>query len=106
MEAMQKLSDPVLQDCPECGQPSLNKLMSASAFRLKGGGWYETDFKKSDQRNVAKDDSAGGGACTSTEKAAGACACDNAAAAKTDGSASATAAAKPKGAAQSPADAN
>jgi putative FmdB family regulatory protein len=44
-EAMQKFSDPVLKECPECQQPTLKKLISASSFRLKGTGWYETDFK-------------------------------------------------------------
>lgn len=53
LEKLQKLSDPVLVDCPACGQPSLNKLISAAGFRLKGGGWYETDFKKDGKRNLA-----------------------------------------------------
>jgi putative FmdB family regulatory protein len=55
LEAMQKVSDPALKKCPSCGKPQLQKLMSAPVFRLKGGGWYETDFK-SDQdskRNLA-----------------------------------------------------
>ena len=46
LEAMQKMSDAPLTDCPNCGQPALKKLISAAGFRLKGGGWYETDFKK------------------------------------------------------------
>ena len=52
LEALQKISDPPLVDCPQCGQPSLKKLVSAAAFRLKGGGWYETDFKKSGKKNL------------------------------------------------------
>jgi putative FmdB family regulatory protein len=55
LEAMQKVSDAPLRKCPHCGKPQLQKLMSAPVFRLKGGGWYETDFK-SDQdgkRNLA-----------------------------------------------------
>ena len=55
LEAMQKVSDAPLKKCPHCGKPQLQKLMSAPVFRLKGGGWYETDFK-SDQdskRNLA-----------------------------------------------------
>ena len=44
-EAMQKFSDPVLVDCPDCAKPTLKKLISPVAFRLKGTGWYETDFK-------------------------------------------------------------
>jgi putative FmdB family regulatory protein len=56
LEAMQKMSDEPLTDCPECGKPALKKLISATGFRLKGGGWYETDFKGGNQRNVAKSD--------------------------------------------------
>ena len=57
LEVMQKLSDPELSDCPACGKPELKKLISAVGFRLKGSGWYETDFKKSgNQKNVGKDD--------------------------------------------------
>ena len=44
-EALQKISEPALRDCPECGRPELQKKISAAGFRLKGGGWYETDFK-------------------------------------------------------------
>jgi hypothetical protein len=47
---MQKITDAPLKKCPHCGKPQLQKLMSAPVFRLKGGGWYETDFK-SDQDN-------------------------------------------------------
>jgi predicted nucleic acid-binding Zn ribbon protein len=47
---MQKVSDTPLKRCPHCGKPQLQKLMSAPVFRLKGAGWYETDFK-SDQDN-------------------------------------------------------
>jgi putative FmdB family regulatory protein len=50
LEAMQKITEPPLKKCPDCGKPQLRKLMSAPVFRLKGGGWYETDFK-SDQDN-------------------------------------------------------
>jgi putative FmdB family regulatory protein len=53
MEAMQKMSDAPLTDCPECAKPGLTKLVSAAGFRLKGGGWYETDFKGSAKKNVA-----------------------------------------------------
>ncbi|QIK37466.1 zinc ribbon domain-containing protein [Caldichromatium japonicum] len=47
LEHLQKVTDPVLVDCPACEQPTLKKQVSAAGFRLKGGGWYETDFKKS-----------------------------------------------------------
>ncbi len=52
-EKLQKISDEPLVDCPECAKSSLKKMVSASAFRLKGGGWYETDFKSDNQRNLA-----------------------------------------------------
>ena len=57
LDALQKMSDEPLVDCPECGEPALKKLISAPNFRLKGGGWYETDFKKDKQRNVHKSES-------------------------------------------------
>ena len=62
LDALQKLSDDPLKDCPECEQPSLKRLMSAPAFRLKGGGWYETDFKsdKEKKRNLAEGGDKGG----------------------------------------------
>jgi putative FmdB family regulatory protein len=44
-EAMQKMSDALLKACPACGKPRLVRLISAPQFRLKGAGWYETDFK-------------------------------------------------------------
>lgn len=46
LEALQKISDAPLTDCPACGAAALEKQITAAAFRLKGGGWYETDFKK------------------------------------------------------------
>jgi putative FmdB family regulatory protein len=60
LEALQKINDAPLQDCPDCGEPSLKKKVSAAAFRLKGGGWYETDFKTGNKKNLASgSDSAG-----------------------------------------------
>jgi predicted nucleic acid-binding Zn ribbon protein len=51
---MQKITDAPLTKCPSCGKKSLKKLVSAPVFRLKGGGWYETDFKgdKENKRNL------------------------------------------------------
>ena len=54
LETLQKISDAPLTKCPECGKDALKKLISASAFRLKGGGWYETDFKTGNKKNVAQ----------------------------------------------------
>ncbi len=63
LDALQKLSDAPLKECPECDQPSLKRLMSAPSFRLKGGGWYETDFKsdKEKKRNLADSGDKSGG---------------------------------------------
>ena len=52
-DALQKMSEEPLLECPECEQPQLRKLLSAPRFRLKGKGWYETDFKSDNQRNLA-----------------------------------------------------
>jgi len=46
------MSDAPLTDCPECGKATLQKQVSAAGFRLKGGGWYETDFKSKKKKNV------------------------------------------------------
>jgi len=55
LEALQKLSDAPLVDCPDCGKADLIKKISAAGFRLKGGGWYETDFKSGSKKNLAGD---------------------------------------------------
>lgn len=52
LEKLQKLNDAPLEICPSCGKPGLKKLVSAAGFRLKGSGWYETDFKKDKQKNL------------------------------------------------------
>lgn len=59
LEALQKLSDPKLTTCPQCGAEALSKLVSASAFVLKGTGWYATDFRDKDKGSNAKSKSAG-----------------------------------------------
>ena len=55
VEVMQKITDSPLKKCPKCGKSSLKRLMSAPVFRLKGSGWYETDFKgdQDAKRNLA-----------------------------------------------------
>jgi putative FmdB family regulatory protein len=55
-ETLQKISDKPFSKCPDCGKDALKKLISASAFRLKGGGWYETDFKTGKKKNVVQSD--------------------------------------------------
>ena len=67
LDALQKMSDPLLSDCPECERPGLKKLVSAPHFRLKGSGWYETDFKNSGRD---RQDGAGQDAGTAEDKSA------------------------------------
>ena len=66
LEALQKISDAPLEDCPACGTASLQKKVSAVAFRLKGGGWYETDFKTGNKKNLAGGGEAAAAAGSST----------------------------------------
>ncbi|MEM6581917.1 MAG: zinc ribbon domain-containing protein [Pseudomonadota bacterium] len=73
LEALQKISEQPLVDCPACGEPALKKKVSAAAFRLKGGGWYETDFKTGNKKNLAggEKDGAASADKASKDKAAG-----------------------------------
>jgi len=73
-EALQKMSAEPLVTCPACNEPELKKKISAAGFRLKGAGWYETDFKSGNKKNVASEKSSastakssccGGGSCSS-----------------------------------------
>lgn len=63
LEALQKISDAPLTDCPSCNESALSKKVTAAAFRLSGGGWYETDFKSGGKKNVASTDAAPSPAC-------------------------------------------
>ena len=54
-DRLQKLSDPDPAACPACGEPAVRRKLTAPSFRLAGGGWYETDFKKDGKRNLAGD---------------------------------------------------
>jgi putative FmdB family regulatory protein len=60
VEALQKISEPPLRKCPSCKKQTMKRLVSAPVFRLKGGGWYETDFKTDQEgkRNLAKGEEA------------------------------------------------
>ncbi|MET0656608.1 MAG: zinc ribbon domain-containing protein [Steroidobacteraceae bacterium] len=62
LEVLQKISDAPLKKCPDCGRSALKRLISAPVFRLKGGGWYETDFKsdKENKRNLAGSEESAG----------------------------------------------
>jgi len=55
-EIMQKISEPPAKECPVCHKKKLVKTISAAGFRLAGGGWYETDFKSGNKRNVVEKD--------------------------------------------------
>ncbi len=56
-QALRKISDVQLTMCPECGEDALTKKVSAAGFRLKGNGWYETDFKSDNKKNLTEDSS-------------------------------------------------
>lgn len=56
LDALQKISDAPLRDCPACKKDALKKKISAPGFRLSGSGWYETDFKSKNQKNLSKGD--------------------------------------------------
>ncbi|MCP4333547.1 MAG: zinc ribbon domain-containing protein [Gammaproteobacteria bacterium] len=70
LEALQKISETPLRDCPACDKDALKKKISAPGFRLSGSGWYETDFKSKNQKNLSKGDSAAGGSSLSKDKPA------------------------------------
>ena len=69
LEALQRLADKPLRECPECGRHSLKRLMSAPLFRLAGSGWYETDFKsdKEQKRNLVEKSEKGDAAPAAVE---------------------------------------
>jgi len=71
LEVMQKLGDAPLRECPDCRQQELKKLVSAAAFRLKGGGWYETDFKSGAKKNIAGEGSKAESTSTGPGKSSG-----------------------------------
>ena len=71
LDALQKISDDPLVDCPACGEPALKRQLSAPRFRLKGQGWYETDFKDKAKSNVhTGDDDKGSASSSNNEKSA------------------------------------
>lgn len=63
LEKIQKISDAPLTLCPSCGKEELQKRVSTPGFRLKGGGWYETDFKTGNKKNLVGE--SGGGSTSS-----------------------------------------
>ena len=68
LDALQKISDDPLVYCPDCGEPELKRQLSAPRFRLKGKGWYETDFKKDNQRNLSSSDGDSGKSDSKSDK--------------------------------------
>ena len=72
LEALQKLSDAPLANCPACGKASLKKQISAAGFRLAGGGWYETDFKSGKKKNLAGEGGSGSSSASSSSTASSA----------------------------------
>ncbi len=90
-EAMQKMSEPALKKCPHCGKATLRRLISAPVFRLKGSGWYETDFKSDQEtkRNLHAEEAKAGKAEATDKKT-------EATAAKAEGKAETKAEAKAK----------
>lgn len=71
-EAIQKFSDEPLTDCPECQKPALKKRVSAPSFRLSGSGWYETDFKTGNKKNLSGDKGSNEGGSTDKNSNSGA----------------------------------
>ena len=67
LEALQKMSDPKLVDCPECDAPALKKQLTSAAFKLKGTGWYETDFKNSGKKPAEQASTGAGSKPAATE---------------------------------------
>ena len=68
LEKLQKISDPPLVECPHCNKMTLQKQVSAAGFRLKGGGWYETDFKTGNKKNVTGSTGTGSTTASKDEK--------------------------------------
>ncbi|MEZ7818679.1 MAG: putative FmdB family regulatory protein [Candidatus Azotimanducaceae bacterium] len=67
LEVVQKLSEQPIVSCPECKKDSLKRIISAAGFRLKGDGWYETDFKSGNKKNVAGSESSSSGGGSSSD---------------------------------------
>jgi len=70
-EYLQKVADPVLSVCPECGKSTFSKMLSAAGFQLKGSGWYATDFKNSGSKPAAKSEDKGGAKAESKDSGSG-----------------------------------
>ena len=71
LEQLQRMTDAALEKCPECGKSDLRRLISAAGFRLKGAGWYETDFKQGNKRNLAESGNGKGDGAAKAESSDG-----------------------------------
>lgn len=95
LEKLQKISDEPLKTCPACHKQGLTKLVSAAGFRLKGDGWYETDFKTGKKKNVVSADtpssSGSGGSSSSGSSSSGSSSSDSSTPKSTGPSSSASA---------------
>ena len=101
-DALQKLSDSPLRDCPECGQPRLVKQLTAAGFALKGTGWYVTDFRDSGKKSASSDaakPAAAAAEAGGTTSAPSAASTDSASTASNTASASGSSASAPSSAA-------
>lgn len=67
-EVFQRMNDPDETHCPQCGKPDFQRMISAAGFRLKGAGWYETDFKSGNKKNVVDGGKSDGGGSESSSK--------------------------------------
>lgn len=81
-DVLQKISDPLLTDCPQCGQSTFRKQLTAAGFQLKGSGWYATDFKGASGASAGAAKAAESSASASSDAApaaagpcGGSCAC-------------------------------
>lgn len=99
-EYLQKLSDPKLTTCPECGKETFSKMLTAAGFQLKGSGWYVTDFR---DKGKAKDGGKSTGASTGTSAGTSETKTEAKAEAKTESRSEAKTEAKPAAAGSTPA---
>jgi putative FmdB family regulatory protein len=80
-DVLQKISDPVLTQCPACGQDTFQKQLTAAGFQLKGSGWYATDFRGGSSSASAPAAAGASGESASTGSTASAASTDSAPAA-------------------------
>jgi putative FmdB family regulatory protein len=97
-DVLQKMSDPLLTDCPACGAASFTKQLTAAGFQLKGSGWYATDFKNGGATSAPAVDKPSAGSAAASGAASG----DSAASAKAESSTAAASASQPAASSATP----